>query len=133
MASVLARMPMPWPKLRTRRGFTTTTGSPASASFVDERALVAARRLDDDALGVERDELAYQLRDRPRLVAGVLDLALGADAPLERVLGDVDSDGRGHGKLLRSNELGLSNTGSRKRPKRSFELRCGDGAVTRAC
>src|SRR4029450_7336199 len=99
----------------------------------DERALVAARRLDDDAHGVEGRELTHELGDGPRLVAGVLDLLLAREVPLERVLSDVDPDTRGHGKLLRSNELGLSNTGSRRRPKRSFELRCGDGAVTRAC
>ncbi len=33
MASVFARKPIPSPKLRTRRGLTTTTGRPASASF----------------------------------------------------------------------------------------------------
>ena len=73
----------------------------------DERALVAARRLDDDARGVERHELADELCDGARLVAGVLDLLLPSEVPLERVLSNVDSDTRGHGKLLRSNELGL--------------------------
>jgi hypothetical protein len=128
---------------RSASSTSASTGHPpgvhehhAQAGFGElgnERALVATRRLDDDARGVERDELADELRDGPRLVAGVLDLLLPREVPLERVLGDVDSDTRGHGKLLRSNELGLSNTGSRKRPQRSFELRCGEGAVTRAC
>ena len=58
------------------------------------------RRLDERQL----KQLADELRDRSRLVAGVLDLAFGAGAPLERVLSDIDSDTQGHGKLLRSND-----------------------------
>jgi hypothetical protein len=95
---------------------------PGLGELGHERALVAARRLDDDACGIERDELADELRDPSRLVASVLDLAFGTDAPL--VLGDIDSDRLGHGKLLRSNELGLSNTGSRRRPKAHHESSC---------
>ena len=79
-------------------------GEPGLGELRDERALVAAGRLDDDTRRLERDELADELCDGPRLVAGVLDLAFCTDAPLEGVLGDIDSDRLGHGKLLRSNE-----------------------------
>jgi len=82
--------------------------------LLDEAALVAAGRLDHDAIRVDRHQVAYQLSDGARLVAGALDRALGAVGPVEAVLRDVDSNRCGHGILF-----GATNSGSRIRARAS--------------
>jgi hypothetical protein len=89
-------------------------GEAGLGELEDELSLVASGRLDHDALGIERGQATDELGNGPGLVAGVLDASFGPHAPLQSVLGDIDPDAHGHGKLSRA-----TNSGSRIRARAS--------------
>ena len=58
------------------------------------------------------DQATDELGDGPGLVARVLEAFFGPHAPLQSVLGNIDPDAHGHGKLS-----GATNSGSRIRAR----------------